>query len=199
MADARASRSLGQSAERGMLVSLRDGRRVRVGAMTPTEGAMVTELARLVAAEGVYSPWEPDEVVRAALRGRGKAAWARRADERGITFVARTTERPSRVVGRVRLVRGSLRRTRHVARVDILIHPNWRGVGLGRAMLDTAIGWAKSDSEVCILTLRVLHTNARAIALYERCGFRREGALRHAVRMGDGSFVDDVLMAREVG
>jgi len=45
------------------------------------------------------------------------------------------------------------------------------------------------------LTLRVLSTNAAAIALYERLGFTREGVLRNEFII-NGGYVDDILMAK---
>jgi ribosomal protein S18 acetylase RimI-like enzyme len=47
------------------------------------------------------------------------------------------------------------------------------------------------------LSLRVLSTNHSAIRLYERLGFEREGLLRDEFLV-DGSYVDDVLMAKQV-
>jgi RimJ/RimL family protein N-acetyltransferase len=44
------------------------------------------------------------------------------------------------------------------------------------------------------IELDVLATNARAIHLYERLGFRREGTLRDAQFRG-GVYIDLVLMA----
>ena len=45
------------------------------------------------------------------------------------------------------------------------------------------------------VNLQVYHTNERAIMLYERYGFRREGRLKRDVRLDDGTEVDLVLMS----
>jgi RimJ/RimL family protein N-acetyltransferase len=45
------------------------------------------------------------------------------------------------------------------------------------------------------LGLRALSTNAPAIRLYERAGFREEGRLKDEIRLPGGSFADDVWFA----
>lgn len=53
---------------------------------------------------------------------------------------------------------------------DIVVHANWRGQGIGQALLD----WAEQRAAklgCCKLTLEVLSNNSRALASYERAGF----------------------------
>lgn len=54
---------------------------------------------------------------------------------------------------------------------DLAIVPDWRGKGVGRALLE-AVEIAARDRGCCKLTLEVLDDNVRARALYERCGFK---------------------------
>jgi len=53
---------------------------------------------------------------------------------------------------------------------DLAVVPEWRGRGVGRALLAAAERRARADG-CCKLTLEVLETNARARGLYERFGF----------------------------
>jgi RimJ/RimL family protein N-acetyltransferase len=48
------------------------------------------------------------------------------------------------------------------------------------------------------MTLRVFAPNERAQRLYERLGFEREGVLRGEFMVGEGEFVDDLLMALDL-
>ncbi|HEY5107188.1 MAG TPA: GNAT family N-acetyltransferase [Caulobacteraceae bacterium] len=59
------------------------------------------------------------------------------------------------------------------------------------ALLDQADRWLDYRR----LKLTVFSDNDRAIALYERFGFEREGLLR-AYAFRDGAYVDAVTMAR---
>ena len=67
------------------------------------------------------------------------------------------------------------------------------GQGVGRALLIEALRWAPSAG-ISRVELFVMRENSRAIALYERLGFRVEGSRRHAYVI-NGQPVDDLLMA----
>ena len=71
--------------------------------------------------------------------------------------------------------------------------PGHRGRGIGTALLQAALNAAKA-SGLTRVELIVREHNARAIALYERLGFVREGLKRNAVRV-DGRNENAVCMA----
>ena len=54
---------------------------------------------------------------------------------------------------------------------DLSVRPEWRGRGIGRALLRAVADWAREQG-CCKLTLEVLDHNARARALYDAEGFR---------------------------
>lgn len=74
---------------------------------------------------------------------------------------------------------------------------DWRGRGVGRALMDRALEWA-SRSPLQKLALSVYAHNAPAIALYRKLGFEEEGRRVAEYLFPDGSYRDDVLMARFV-
>jgi RimJ/RimL family protein N-acetyltransferase len=90
---------------------------------------------------------------------------------------------------------GSLAATAHVFSLTIVVHPGHLGRGIGSALMRDLLDWATRDDRVGKIELRVRSTNARAIALYKRCGFVEEGCFRRRLKMADGSFLDDVSMA----
>ncbi len=53
---------------------------------------------------------------------------------------------------------------------DIIVTADWRGRGVGRALIEAAQTYAKSR-DCCKLTLEVLEGNTRAIGLYRSAGF----------------------------
>ena len=73
------------------------------------------------------------------------------------------------------------------------MHPSARRRGVAAALLTEAMQLLR-ERGTRKLTLRVLGTNAAAIALYERLGFTREGVLRGEFII-EGRDVDDILMA----
>jgi RimJ/RimL family protein N-acetyltransferase len=69
-----------------------------------------------------------------------------------------------------------------------------RGRGIGTEALRQLLRYGFDDLDLHRIYLHVLCTNERAIRLYERAGFRREGALREAALI-DGAWIDVYLMA----
>jgi RimJ/RimL family protein N-acetyltransferase len=84
----------------------------------------------------------------------------------------------------------------HVGELGILVHRDWRGRGVGSALLKDALGRCRGKFE--IVRLAVFVNNPRARALYERFGFVPYGRLPKALRRG-GEFVDEDLMYLDLG
>ncbi len=86
-------------------------------------------------------------------------------------------------------------RTAHVAQLGVMVHDDYTGRGIGRALLNALTEAAFDWHDLRRLQLHVLHDNAPAIRLYERAGFVREGRLRgHVFRCGRDE--DVLVMAR---
>ena len=68
-----------------------------------------------------------------------------------------------------------------------------RGCGLGRALVDAALDFARSSPSLRIIQLTVTDSNVSAISLYETCGFVHFGSEPYAVRVGDG-FITKIHM-----
>jgi ribosomal protein S18 acetylase RimI-like enzyme len=101
-----------------------------------------------------------------------------------------------RVVGYVKVASPTpLPSNAHVQQVQgLLVDPAVRGRGVGRTLLDAAVGLARARGARRIW-LRVLGTNHGAQRLYAAAGFEVEGVLRGEFWRG-GVDVDDVLMGR---
>lgn len=88
-------------------------------------------------------------------------------------------------------------RRAHVLHVGMSVHEDYQGMGLGTRLMRAAIDHADADAAKRV-ELTVYTDNTRALALYTRHGFAREGT-RRAVSFRDGTYVDDVVMARVRG
>ncbi len=97
------------------------------------------------------------------------------------------------VVGRLSVARDTHSASRHVADLGLMVASTHRRRGIGRALLDQAVAWAR-DAGVSKLELHVFPWNEPAIRLYETFGFEREGLRREHYRR-DGDYVDAILMA----
>jgi len=101
------------------------------------------------------------------------------------------------LVGRLSVGRDPHPASAHVADVGLMVAIDARRQGVGRALLDAAVDWARTAG-VRKLELHVFPWNEAAIALYDDFGFEREGFRKAHYRRGDGEYVDAILMAYRV-
>lgn len=105
-------------------------------------------------------------------------------------FVA---EDAGQIVGRLSVARDPHPASRHVADLGLMVALAYRRRGVGRRLLEEAVGWARV-SGIRKLELHVFPWNEPALRLYESFGFVREG-YRTAHYERDGEYVDAILMA----
>lgn len=79
----------------------------------------------------------------------------------------------------------------HVLEIDIGIHPDFQGQGIGKKLLQYMEKWAKTAGYKKI-SLRVLATNPNAINFYKKNGYVEQGCLVKEFFI-DGQYVDDYL------
>jgi RimJ/RimL family protein N-acetyltransferase len=75
----------------------------------------------------------------------------------------------------------------------MLVDRDWRGRGIGSALVQAAIGWARGQG-LHKLCLEVFAHNTVAIALYRKSGFVEEGRRRQQYRRASGEFWDSIVM-----
>lgn len=154
----------------------------------PRDADSLVELARAVGAEPegwliTTGGWRTAGDERRYLK-------AIRRYEHAAVFVA---ELDGRVVGRLSVARDQHPASPHVADLGLMVAADRRGRGIGRALLDAAVEWAR-ETGIAKLELHVFPWNEPAIRLYERFGFEREGLRRGHYRRA-GEEVDAILMA----
>jgi len=77
--------------------------------------------------------------------------------------------------------------------LGMLVDREWRGCGVGSALLQAAIAWAR-DQGLHKLCLEVFAHNSAAIALYRKCGFVEEGRRVKQYRRASGELWDSIVM-----
>ncbi|CAN7410058.1 GNAT family N-acetyltransferase [Neorhizobium sp. LjRoot104] len=81
----------------------------------------------------------------------------------------------------------------HCGTLGMGIIPGYRDKGLGTRLIRAAVGQAR-ERGFHRVELHVHADNLRAVALYEKVGFVREGVARDAVKI-DGRYIDSIGMA----
>ncbi len=114
----------------------------------------------------------------------------------GIYLVA---EHAGAAIGHAFLEALLLATTSHVVRLTLAVHEGHQGQGVGRALMNELLCWARSNPRVEKVELQVRSSNDRAIALYRSLGFVEEGRKTRRLKIGPDWYIDDVYMALWVG
>lgn len=100
-----------------------------------------------------------------------------------------------KIIGTAGLIVSSIPRMRHSGDIGIMIHKDYQNLGVGSALISKIIDVADNWLMLVRVELAVFEDNARAIHLYEKFGFKKEGIKRMAA-IRNGKYVNDYLMAR---
>ncbi|KJH68500.1 GNAT family N-acetyltransferase [Chromobacterium violaceum] len=99
------------------------------------------------------------------------------------------------VVGSAGIIVNEGMRVRHSAELFLVVRDDWQGKGAGGALMRAIIDLADNWLGLIRIELKVIHDNARAIALYEKFGFEYEGRLRQE-QLRAGKLEDVLVMGR---
>jgi len=164
---------------------------IRIRAAEPSDAAALCRLAEEVGHEP--GGWL---LTTEMWRSVGDERRYLRAVRRHVDAAVFVAEDGGEVVGRLSVQRDQHPASRHVADLGLMVAASHRRQGIGRALLERAVAWARGAG-VRKLELHVFPWNEAALALYESVGFVREGYRKgHYQRSGED--VDVVLMAYRV-
>lgn len=100
-----------------------------------------------------------------------------------------------KVVGNINLHINTNLRTRHSASLGIMVHKDYQGMGIGRALIEKILDVADNWLMLVRIELGVFTDNEKAINFYKSVGFEIEGLRKYAI-IRDGKYADDYIMAR---
>ena len=89
-------------------------------------------------------------------------------------------------------------KTKHRASVAITLLREYWNQGIGTRMIQELIHLAESRDDLLQLELEFIEGNTRARHLYEKMGFRITGVRPNAIRLKDGTLLNEYMMIREV-
>ncbi len=163
----------------------KDGQTVIVREADKTDGKTIEDIINSVASEKYLVV--PDQ---------SRKDWDVTIEEikkrNSLIIVAQVDEQ---VVGMAHLVKGRLPKNKHVGFLGISILKDFRGNGIGNAMMNYTIEWAKRQNELEKISLTVFSTNNPAINLYKKLGFTIEGRMKKHYKI-EGKYIDDIAMTK---
>jgi RimJ/RimL family protein N-acetyltransferase len=156
----------------------------------PSDAAATIALRVAMAQESEFLSGEPTEI-RTNVEEQAAFLEKKLTSPVDLYIVAEVEER---MAGIASLDGSTQKRFRHGATLGLGVSREFWRRGLGRALVQTLLGWADSRGLVRI-ALEVVETNLGAIRLYESLAFEHEGRLRCRRRHGD-VYLDNHSMAR---
>jgi RimJ/RimL family protein N-acetyltransferase len=111
-------------------------------------------------------------------------------------WIALVPEIDGHVVGLLNFENGPRQRLAHRGSLGMGINAEWRGRGVGDALLTVLLDWARANPLIEKVCLAVVVTNKPGLGLYKKHGFVEEGRRVKEIKLGPDDYVDDILMYR---
>lgn len=102
-------------------------------------------------------------------------------------------ESEGRLCGMLNFRGGTRPRIHHQGDFGLTVLRQFWGLGVGKALLESLLSWARASGLIRKVNLTVRADNERAIALYTHMGFKVEGCVTRYFSI-DGAFFDALFM-----
>lgn len=168
-----------------------DGKPLEIRTPTLHEAAAVLAVGKSVIEEKVFDLLSPEDIEKSADES---TEWVRSHLEED-HFLMLVAVIDQKIVGTLDFSNGPQKRISHTGNFGMAILKKYRDQGIGHELLRTLLAWAQATNHIEKVSLRVHETNKRAIALYEKFGFKIEGINRRELKYGPGDYVDVLIMA----
>ena len=126
-----------------------------------------------------------------------ESRWLKKMEE-SVSDLALVATHNSEVIGFLDFSAGHRKRIAHTGDFGMSVKKEFRGQGVGSALLGSLIEWATNSQYIEKINLQVHATNMPAISLYKRKGFVIEGTRQRELKYGENKYIDSVLMAKWV-
>ena len=103
-----------------------------------------------------------------------------------------------KVAGNCHVMWRKFMKTGHRANVAIALLKEFWNQGIGTRMFEEMIRIAEQNPNILQMELEFVEGNRRARALYEKMGFRIAGIKPNAIRLRDGTLLNEYYMIREI-
>ena len=174
---------------------LKDGRAVKIRSPRDEDIPGTLEYLRVTADETEFLIRYPEEC--AVYTPEGERAFFARANssENEAMLVC---EAEGRIVGTCQISWSNKIKLRHRASVAIALIKEFWGLGLGKRLMEELIRIAEENEDILQIELEFVEGNSRARALYESLGFRVTGVKPDAIRLKDGTLLNEYSMMKKL-
>lgn len=109
-------------------------------------------------------------------------------------YIKLVAEYENKLVGAIDFRNGDKEKIAHQGSFAMTVLPEYRNHGVGRALVESLITWARNNDTIEKICLEVMEDNHGAIKLYKSLNFVEEGRKARGVKMED-RYQDLILMA----
>ena len=155
----------------------------------PEDAAELLEYLKVIGSESDNLTFGSDGLLR-TVDEEAEFLASELVSKTSVTLVAK---RNGNIIGNARFTGGLKERTCHRGDMGISVLKSEWGKGLGSRLLEAIIDFAKNTAHVEVITLEVNQANTRAIALYEKYGFKKTGVFEAFTKI-DGKYIDFDMM-----
>lgn len=124
----------------------------------------------------------------------GEEKWIKANREGNDYFIAVYVD--GKIVGDCSLNLNRHLKDKHRSSIGIGIDKEYWSKGIGSLLFDEMIKLAKNTKDLEQIELGVISTNKRAKRLYENKGFIKTGIIPNALKLKDGTYLDEELMTK---
>jgi RimJ/RimL family protein N-acetyltransferase len=164
-----------------MTIEIKDGGSVLIREAGAGDAAALLEYVERVSAESDYLTFAPGEFELTVEQEEIFLEESQLSDNK-LYIIALLDDD---LVGALSFAAGSRSRVRHSGELAMSVRNEQWGKGVGSALIDVLIDWARNSGVITKLNLRVRIDNLAAVHLYQKKGFTEEGLIRKAIRIDD--------------
>ena len=174
---------------------LKDGREALLRSPKEEDAESTLEYLAVTSGETEYILRYPEECGKYTLEGEKKLFEQRNAspDEAMIMCIV-----DGRLAGICNISFFTGIKTKHRASVGIAMLRDFWNQGIGTKMFEEMTRIAENKEDAMQIELEFIEGNTRAQHLYEKMGFRVMGIHPNAIRLKDGTLLNEYLMIREI-
>ncbi len=134
---------------------------------------------------------EEEEITQAYVEN-----FTRKSIEEGVQLVVIDQSKENRLVGEIHCYKPEPKVFKHIlSDLTIAIDPDYQGMGLGKRLFETLLEFVTNHKrDILRVELFARESNSKAIDMYTKIGFVKEGRLSNRIRVDPYTFECDIIM-----
>ncbi|MBN3553162.1 GNAT family N-acetyltransferase [Fictibacillus nanhaiensis] len=156
-------------------VTFKNNLKVTIRKATEDDAQNIIDFYNVVGGESDFLSFGANEFKRDLEEYRNYIT-ATSEESNSIILIAETD---STIIGIATINSPQKERTKHVGTLGIVVSETYTGLGLGKVLMNELLAWARLNNITKKISLVTNENNVKAIELYRKLGFEKEGLLKH--------------------